>query len=391
MNNYDEFQKITKLIPMGGGCLDWNKLKASRLAPIFAQMARTYQNPLYHGEIDVLSHTKMVCEEIIKQPEYKNGSEKEKTILFWAALLHDIGKTVCTVECDGVLKSPNHSAKGAVMARALLWKDFGLCGSFEKQQMREAICTLIRYHSFPPYALSYENADFRLLKIAANGELASGFSVEKLCALERADALGRIHSGADDTLDKIEYCKLLASDLECLEKPYKFADAFSARAYFRGKTAWKEHNMINDSWGTIILMSGLPGTGKDTYIKENYPHLPMISLDDIRKELYISPTEKQGRVIAAALERAREYLRKKQPFVWNATNITTQIRDMQISLFEDYGASAEIVFLETEWEEEINRNRNRDAEVPLHAIENMLARLVLPERYESEKVTWKIV
>lgn len=391
MNNDNEFQKISKLIPLTGGCIDWNELRASSLSPIFEQMATTNQNPEYHGEIDVLTHTKMVCEEVVKQPEYKNGSDKDKTILFLSALLHDIGKIACTVECDGELKSPHHSAKGAVMARELLWKQFGLCGDYEKQQLREAICLLVRYHSFPPYALSNSNPELKLLKVAANGELAKDFSLGKLCALERADVLGRISSSEQDMLERIECCRMLAEDLGCLNMPYKFSDDFSKRAYFKGKTSWCEDSLFNDSWGKVILMSALPGTGKDAYIKANFPHLPMISLDEIRKEYGISATAKQGKVVAIAHERAREYLRKKQPFVWNATNITAQTRDMQISLFEGYGASVETLFLETEWNEQMSRNHNRKAEVPVTVIENMLSKLTLPERSESEGVTWQII
>ena len=64
---------------------------------------------------------------------------------------------------------------------------------------------------------------------------------------------------------------------------------------------------------------------------------------------------------------------------------------MQISLFEAYGASVEVVFLETEWETQMNRNRSRNAIVPTSVIENMLSKLTLPERYESESVLWKTV
>jgi len=391
MSDRDDFQQLTKLIPMNSEFIDWNKLESTSLSYVFKEMANTKQNPEYHGEIDVLTHTKMVCEEIIKQPEYKNGSDKDKTVLFLSALLHDIGKTVCTVECDGELKSPRHSAKGAAMARELLWKDFGLCGDCEKQGLREAICLLIRYHSFPPYALSNSNPELKLLRIASNGELTKDFSLDKLCALERADVLGRISSSEQDLLERIECCKMLAEELGCLNMPYKFSDDFSKRAYFKGKTFWREDSLFNNSWGKVILMSGLPGTGKDTYIQVNYPHLPMISLDEIRQEMGISPTAKQGKVAAIAHERACEYLRKKQPFVWNATNITAQTRDMQISLFEDYGASVEVVFLETEWNEQMRRNQKREAEVPVTVIENMLSKLTLPERYESEGVTWQIV
>jgi len=277
------------------------------------------------------------------------------------------------------------------MARELLWRELGLCGNVEKQQMREAICNLIRYHSFPPYALNYDDPEPRLLKIAANGELAVDFSMEKLCALERADVLGRISSSNEEALERVECCKILAKELDCLNKPFAFVNDYSKRAYFKGKTPWKEQDMFNDTWGTIILMSGLPGTGKDTYIKKNYSYLPMISLDEIRKEFNISPKANQGKVVAVGYERAKEYLRKKQPFVWNATNITTQIRATQIELFENYGASVETVFLETDWDEQLNRNKNREAVVPEGVIENMLSKLVLPESYECQKTKWEIV
>ncbi len=389
-DGYREFQDITRSVLLCDGCIDWSFIEKTSLGSMLFQMKRTYQNPIYHGEIDVCTHTKMVCEEIIKQPEYKNGSEIDKTVLFWAAILHDIGKIKCTVEVDGELKSPNHTVKGAIMARAMLWQDFGLCGDVERQKIREAICLLIRYHSFPPYAVTYKDVEYRLLKIATNGELTEYFSIEKLCALERADMLGRIYDRVGESLDKIEYCRELAAEVGCLYGAYEFTDDFSKRAYFKEKTLWKDQKLFNDSWGSVILMSGLPGTGKDSYINEHYSDIPMLSLDEIRKELKISPQDNQGAVVALAHERAREYLRKKQPFVWNATNLVAKTRTGQISLFENYGASVKIIFLETDVKTQIERNSSRKEVVPASAISDMFSKLTLPERYESESVLWKI-
>ena len=70
--------------------------------------------------------------------------------------------------------------------------------------------------------------------------------------------------------------------------------------------------------------------------------------------------------------------------------MTDRIRSMQISLFEDYGASVRTVFLETEWNEQLRRNSEREAKVPIGAIENMLSKMTLPERFESARVEWKI-
>ena len=95
-------------------------------------------------------------------------------------------------------------------------------------------------------------------------------------------------------------------------------------------------------------MSGLPGVGKDTWIQRNAPDLPMISLDEIRKELKYSPTHNQGKVANLARERAKELLRQHQHFVWNATNITAQMRESLVALFETYHARVRIVYLETD-------------------------------------------
>ncbi len=393
MTGNENFKNISSLIPKSSGFIDWNALSRTSLGPILTEMSQTPQEPKYHGEGDVLTHTKMVCEALIKDHEYIMGNEIEKTVLFLATLLHDIGKTRCTSVIDGEIRSPRHSLVGAVMAREFLWRELGLSGSHDNIQVREGICNLIKYHSFPPYAITNERPEFKTLMIAANGELAKYFSIEMLCALERADVKGRISNDGEETLEKIECCRLIAEEAECLSSPFEFPDDFSKRSYFRGKTLFRGQELFNDSWGEIILMSGLPGTGKDTWIRENYPHLPMISLDDIRKKLKIRPTDNQSAVISHAHELAKEYLRKKQPFVWNATNITFQIRDMQISLFENYGASVKTVYLETMWREQLRRNSERAGEkvVPLGAIERMLSKLEMPERFECEAVLWKSV
>ena len=110
----------------------------------------------------------------------------------------------------------------------------------------------------------------------------------------------------------------------------------------------------------------------------------------IRKRLKILPVEPQGVVIATAQEEAKEYLRKKQPFVWNATNVTTQTRGKEIELFERYDARVKTIFLETEWEENLARNASRPHPVPSVEIEKMLSKLELPEAKECQTVEWRI-
>ena len=102
----------------------------------------------------------------------------------------------------------------------------------------------------------------------------------------------------------------------------------------------------------------------------------------------ISPTAPQGEVVKAGQNKCREYLRAHQPFVYNATNVTFKIRSGLVQLFEEYGASVRIVYLETEWNEQLRRNRSRKDAVPEHSIEKLLDKLSPPEGYEAAEVRY---
>lgn len=354
-------------------------------------LRQTPQSPVYHAEGDVLVHTLMVCDALKGLPEFKELDQLQQHIVYVAALLHDIGKIHTTRFVDDDWHTPHHAPTGSNMVRELLWREYGLCGNKELIEIREAICLLVRYHSYPPVAIERENPQLRLHRMAANGLLVPDFSIRLLCLLCKADMLGRECDDQQEVLDKIVLCEELAKEEGCCEGCYPFTSAQTQRAFLAGRDVWKDQKLYDDSWGEVVLMSGLPGTGKDTWIKENVPDLPMISLDDIRRANKISPTEAQGKVANIAREQAKEYLRRQQPFVWNATNITAQMRESLISLFETYHAHVRIVYLETDWQTLLERNRSREYAVPQPVIEEMMGKMTLPEASEARKVVWRSV
>ena len=369
----------------------YKEAKELLLQPFVSELKNTHQNLKGHGEDDVLTHTEMVIDELLHMSEFSNLEKRKQNELFCAAVLHDIGKPACTKQIDGEWKSSHHAVKGAMLAREYLWKNFEMSGDIELMQFRETVCLLIRYHDDPLHFMKYEDAERRIRRIAANGELAADFSLETLYLLSKADTLGRICDDKSDSITNVELFAELCKNLECLDKPYMFPDEHTGFSYLNGKNITPELPFYDDTWGEVILMSALPGTGKDTYIKEHLSHLPMISLDEIRKELGIRPTQAQGKVIAVAKEKAKELLRSNQPFVWNATCTTDDIRRQQIDLFAKYGASVRIVYLETGMEYCLSRNIRREDSVPERIIEKLLRSLVVPERYEAERVEWKCV
>ena len=116
-------------------------------------------------------------------------------------------------------------------------------------------------------------------------------------------------------------------------------------------------------------MSGLPGAGKDSWIRENLPDWTVISLDELRQAMNISPKDDQAAVGERARAIAKEYMRAEKSFVWNATNLSRQLRSSLISLFSAYHARIRIVYLEVSWEELLRRNHSRAANVPEAVIE----------------------
>lgn len=271
--------------------------------------------------------------------------------------------------------------------RARLWREKGLSGTPEAIARRETLCALIRYRLAPCPPENREIPERTLRFIAAAGEKAPDFSWRLLCRLAEADAQG---PEARILRERIRITRERAEAAGCLDRPYPFPDPRTKRAYFAGRTECPGKPFPDDTWGEIILMSGLPGTGKDHWIRENKPDLGMISLDGIRAETGISPAEPQDEVLRIARERATAFLRERRPFVWNATNLTPEVREERIRLFEQYGARVRIVWLETGWDTRAGRNRSRtrDAVVPEEKVSAMLEGMAPPMPGEARTVDW---
>lgn len=384
-------EKLLQIVPpVGSREIPWQQIE-SLFGDILEPMAQTPQNPRWHGEGNVWTHTKMVVQELCKLPGYQALDREKQQILFLAALFHDVGKPLCTRLEDGAWVSRGHGRVGASILREKLWLSMDICGTPQKQQLRETVCRLIQYHSTPPHAIDDPDGKRRLLKIAANGEQTPLFTIELLCLLSQADILGRISADQTQLLEKVELCRELAKEADCFDKPFAFASAYSRYAYLSGSNMLPQQPLYDPTWGEVIMLSGLPGVGKDTWIAENYPHLPVICLDDIRQEMDCAPTKNQAAVAEEAHRRAKELLRKKQSFIWNATDLSFVMRQKQLSLFTSYAASVKIVYLETDWQEQLRRNSSRSRQVPVEAIEKMLQKLEPPQIPEARAVIWQCV
>ncbi len=376
--------------------IDWGQLQLV-MEDWFEAMRQTPQNPVHHGEGDVLKHTRLVCEKLAAMEEFRHLPEDRRQLLFTAALLHDIGKIRTTRKDGNGITSPNHAAAGARMAREHLWTSWGMAGTMEKMRFRETVCQLIRLHGKPPFFWELAASDnthgqgwtsMHLHSMASHACLMPVFSLRLLALLAKADCLGKICPDQEEILASIETFSESAQSLNCYDAPPSFADDYSRYAYLSGKTFSPDFKLFDPTWGTVTVLCGLPGTGKDTWIHRNLPGLPMLSLDEIRRQLKIRPDASQGKVVQTGYEKAKELLRRKTPFVWNATNVRAATRMELASLFINYGAAVRIVYLETSQEEQCRRNHSRQAAVPGGVVERMLGNLEPPRISEAHQVEW---
>ena len=371
---------------------DWTALEAlPPLAELFHAMAATPQAQKWHGEGNVLRHTQLVCEALCRLPGFRSLTPERRRALALAALLHDAGKPACTRLEEGQWRAPHHAAAGAGLVRSLLWREWAMSGEAEVQRLREAVCLLIRLHTRPPYLAEAEDPRRVLLTLAGEGELSPAFCLESLFLLAEADNLGRVAPDRAERLAAVALAREEAAAAGCLTVPARFGSDCTWRAWCRGGLVWPEQELYDASWGEVTLLCGLPGTGKDTWLRAELPERPAVSLDAVRRRLGVGPTENQGAVVQAGKEKARKYLRAREPFVWNATDLTEKTRGSLIALFEGYGARVRVVWLETGWEENLRRNRERPDAVPESTVCRMLDRLEPPARREAHRVEWRCV
>jgi len=362
--------------------IDWKLIEAE--LPWFAPLFDCPQDETWHAEGDVGVHTKMVCERLVELESWRNLNPVERQIVFCAALMHDMAKPLVTKQEQGRWRAPKHAAKGAMLAREQLYRQWLPTMSLDYLRIREQIVQLIRLHGHPLWSLEVDDPrrDVILDSQVVRCDL--------LAMVAEADVLGRHCRDQQELLDRVELYRELCRELNCTAQPYQFDSPATRWFYLQGRPIDPATPLRIPETCTVTLLSGLPGAGKDTWIAQHADGRPVISLDEIRRGMRIDPSDNQGQVINAAREQAREQLRSGTSFIWNATNISRQLRQSLIGFFTDYAAAVQIVYLETSRETLLARNRNRKYGVPEQVLDKMLAKFEVPAATEAHEVEWVV-
>jgi predicted kinase len=362
--------------------MTWNDLSQASLDEIVAwandqpwcrAMADCQQDAGWHSEGDVWTHTKMVCAQLPKLDDWPMLTPHERTVLIFTALFHDSAKPLTSQldEATGRITSPKHAIKGEHLARSVL-RDLG-----SDLATREEIARMVRFHGRPSFLLERSEPTHEVVSLSCS------VSNKLLYLFALADTRGRNTAEMGRPEENLHLWKMLAEEHGCFDKAYPFANDQARFQFFRQKERNLHYVPHEDYRCTVTMMSGLPGSGKDTWLARNRTDLQVVSLDDMRDELGVEATDNQGKVAQLARERSRKLLRASTSFAFNATNLLRQTRQRWIDLFADYQARIEMVYIEPALSVILNQNRRRKARVPEDVIVELANKLEPPTWTEA--------
>lgn len=365
--------------------MNWNELSEAPLDEILAwandqpwcrAMANCQQDAGWHAEGDVWTHTKMVCAQLHQLDEWSTLASRQQAILTFTALFHDSAKPMTSQfdEGTGRITSPKHAIKGERIARSVL-RDLSC-----DLATREEIARLVRFHGRPAFLLEKADPTHEVVSLSwlVNHRLLYLFAL--------ADTRGRTTESMSRPEENLHLWKLVAEENKCFEQPYQFANEQARFLFYRQEAADLHYIPHEDFRCSVTMLSGLPGSGKDTWLTKQRAEVPVVSLDDIRAELDVEATDDQGAVVQHAKERSREFLRSGTSFAFSATNLLRQTRQRWIDLFAGYGARIEIVYVEPSFSTILSQNKRRERFVPEHVIQELASKCEPPTWTEAHEL-----
>ena len=195
----DEFAKMLRKSEKPSVGIRWLK-KIGRLKELFPELAALIdvpQRPDYHPEGDVFTHTMQAVDAAVQLA--KELPRKERLVLMYAALCHDLGKPETTQMKDGEYTSYGHAQAGVPLTQKLLKR------ITRNKQLIDTVKKLVNHH-MAPLNLVLGNAKLSAYKRLAN-KLAPETNIAMLGLLVKADRLGRVGPKGHvekNSLDRVE-------------------------------------------------------------------------------------------------------------------------------------------------------------------------------------------
>ncbi len=366
--------------------------------PLLEQMALTRQNPRYHAEGSVLAHTEYVVEKYYELHEQFDLCESDRRILYWAAVLHDTGKTVTTIYEEGRWRSPGHEKAGLPIARNILMQQEDV-SPIERQK----ILNLVRWHGFP---LQWIRKSRKLDELK---HLGTRTDLRLLGIFTTFDFHGRDCEYKEHTLDLIKdfqskivpHAEYELGSFDVLQKHYQ-------RWNMRHKNAaWKAIRMGNPKFVERLLDAelspdykrfgkkvfftiGPPLSGKTHYLTQQKPDLYRIDLEEfgIHEDLFESEFMIKRKIVEFKHSLVI-FLNRYRHVALDGTNLEEKVRVSIMEMVRELEVEIEYMVFESSLEEILKRNVRKETPSDEETIRKMYGRWDLIHPWEAHSITYQ--
>jgi len=303
-------------------------------------------NP-YHLENDCLSHTLLVVHAAEKIANREKLTDFERDSLFWASVFHDAGKPITRFTDErGKARFNGHE-----YLSALIWLDWTKRLQIDNQ-MVQTVAKIILYHTLAHKNLARHNYAF-----------LNDTEYRLLTLLQEADDRGRI--------------TLYESHQPSLKGESNYV-------------GYKEN-------GEVILLFGLPNSGKSTWLQQNARDGIVLSRDAIIEEyarqngITYNEAFKQlnQQEVSKEFERRLRAARDEQKVYIDMTNLVKKWRRKTLNdlLAPQRKKYVTILIFLTGWQEILRRNEARTGkEIPYNVLLQMLRTTTPPLLNEANEI-----
>jgi len=316
----------------------------------------------WHLEGDVWTHTMMVVSQIYAEYEGNWEIDTHFKRMFIAALLHDVGKPMSrVVQEDGRVNFNGHDGAGTIIAHKMI---FELDNTLTYED-KIYILKLINYHQVL-FSVDKKAGNKAIEKLSAKF-VGDYWLLEDVAILRNADYLGNI----SDCADNVNYEKINTIK-------------------FNIQRSKKEQPKNGAPFMNVLV--GLPCSGKDTYLENEWFKAKSVSRDDILMKYANGDSYSvafrnvdQKMVDKEFAETFEQYIKEGESFFVNRTNLTHKGRMKFINRAKQAGFNIKVTVFLTDWEIICKRNDNRTGKIiPDFVFNNMMKLFDMPFSNEGE-------
>jgi predicted kinase len=366
-------------------------------ASLIERMDATPQNPRYHREGSVLAHTQYVVRQCIEMQSRFELDDDERQILYWAAVLHDIGKTVATVWQDNRWRSPGHEKAGVPFALDILLQHPEISAN-----NRRRILDLVRWHGFPLKFSQWQQSldELKLLGTRTDLRLLAIFGLFDFYGRDcddRVEVLARMHYFQETSVPQAEFefgkFNTLQETFESWNLRHKNAVWNAVKMkdvrLLEKLVQAKQTDTQQTRGQKATLVIGPPLAGKSTWIAQEYPdqftiHLGEHGIDDtLANNAYL-----QGRKMVEIKHLLRVYLNRHQHLIIETRPIQEMIRRQLAEILRDMPVEVNYDVVETGLEELKQRNAESGVEMAEQTLTNAYHSVELIHPWEAHQTRY---